>query len=34
MSERSRSSFRSVALAITWRTVHNFITNPALFVPR
>jgi ABC-type multidrug transport system permease subunit len=33
MSERSRSSFRSVALAITWRTVHNFITNPALFVP-
>jgi ABC-2 type transport system permease protein len=29
----SGSSFRSVALAIAWRTVHNFITNPALFVP-
>jgi ABC-2 type transport system permease protein len=29
----SRGGFRSVALAIAWRTVHNFITNPALFVP-
>jgi ABC-2 type transport system permease protein len=29
----SQGGFRSVALAITWRTVHNFITNPALFVP-
>jgi ABC-2 type transport system permease protein len=26
-------SFRSVALAIAWRTVHNFLTNPALFLP-
>ena len=29
----SRGSFRSVALAVAWRTVHNFATNPALFVP-
>jgi ABC-2 type transport system permease protein len=29
----SRSSFRAVAGAITWRTVHNFIHNPALIVP-
>jgi ABC-2 type transport system permease protein len=28
-----RGSFRSVALAIAWRTVHNFITNPSLFLP-
>jgi ABC-type multidrug transport system permease subunit len=29
----SQGGFRSVALAIAWRTVHNFTTNPALFVP-
>jgi ABC-2 type transport system permease protein len=29
----SGSSFRSVSLAIAWRTVHNFLTNPALFLP-
>jgi ABC-2 type transport system permease protein len=25
--------FRSVALAVAWRSVHNFFTNPAFFVP-
>jgi ABC-2 type transport system permease protein len=29
----SRSSFRSAALAIAWRSIHNFLTNPALFMP-
>ena len=29
----SQGSFRSVAGAIAWRTVHNFLTNPALFLP-
>jgi ABC-2 type transport system permease protein len=29
----SQGGFRSVAMAIAWRTVHNFINNPALFVP-
>jgi ABC-2 type transport system permease protein len=29
----SGGSFRSVSLAIAWRTVHNFLTNPALFLP-
>ena len=27
------SSFRSVALAVAWRNLHNFFTNPALFLP-
>jgi ABC-2 type transport system permease protein len=30
---RSRGSFRSVSLAVAWRTIHNFLTNPALLVP-
>ncbi|MGB7588323.1 MAG: ABC transporter permease [Solirubrobacterales bacterium] len=25
--------FRAIALAIAWRSVHNFLTNPAFFVP-
>jgi ABC-2 type transport system permease protein len=29
----SRSSTRSVALAVAWRAVHNFLTNPAFLVP-
>jgi ABC-2 type transport system permease protein len=29
----SRSSFRSVALATAWRSIHNVFTNPALIVP-
>jgi ABC-2 type transport system permease protein len=29
----SRGSFRSAALAIAWRSIHNFLTNPALFMP-
>jgi ABC-type multidrug transport system permease subunit len=27
------SAFRSVALAVAWRNLHNFFTNPALVVP-
>jgi ABC-2 type transport system permease protein len=29
----SRAGFRSTALAVAWRTVHSFATNPALLVP-
>jgi ABC-2 type transport system permease protein len=29
----SRASFRSVALAISWRTIHNFAFNPAFLLP-
>jgi len=29
----SRASFRSVALAISWRSIHNFLTNPAFLIP-
>ncbi len=29
----SRSSFWSVALAVAWRNLHNFFTNPAMVVP-
>jgi ABC-2 type transport system permease protein len=29
----SRSSFTSVALAVGWRNVHNYFTNPAMIVP-
>jgi ABC-2 type transport system permease protein len=29
----SGGSFRSVSLAVAWRTVHNFLTNPGLFLP-
>jgi len=31
--ERGVASFRSIALAVAWRSVHNFFTNPAFFVP-
>jgi ABC-2 type transport system permease protein len=27
------SSFRSVALAVAWRSIHNFLANPALLLP-
>jgi ABC-2 type transport system permease protein len=27
------ASFRTIALAVTWRSVHNFLTNPAFFFP-
>jgi ABC-2 type transport system permease protein len=27
------SRFSSVARAVAWRSIHNFVTNPALFVP-
>jgi ABC-2 type transport system permease protein len=29
----SRGSFASVARAVAWRNIHNWATNPALFVP-
>ncbi len=29
----SRSSFKSVSLAVAWRSVHNFLGNPSLFLP-
>jgi ABC-type multidrug transport system permease subunit len=29
----SRASFRSVALAVAWRTIHNFLHNRALLLP-
>jgi ABC-2 type transport system permease protein len=29
----SRASFRSVALAISWRSIHNFLFNPAFLLP-
>jgi ABC-2 type transport system permease protein len=29
----SRARFRSVALAVAWRNLHNFFTNPALLLP-
>jgi ABC-2 type transport system permease protein len=29
----SGGSFRSVALAVGWRNIHNWITNPALIIP-
>ena len=29
----SRASSRSVALAVAWRAIHNFLTNPAFLVP-
>jgi ABC-2 type transport system permease protein len=29
----SGASFRSVALAVAWRTLHNFFRNPALLLP-
>jgi ABC-2 type transport system permease protein len=30
---RSVASFRAVALAVAWRSVHNFLSNPAFLVP-
>jgi ABC-2 type transport system permease protein len=29
----SRASTRSVALAVAWRSIHNFLTNPAFLLP-
>ena len=29
----SRASIRSVALAVAWRSIHNYLTNPAFLVP-
>jgi ABC-2 type transport system permease protein len=30
---RHSATFRTIALAVTWRSVHNFLTNPAFLVP-
>ncbi len=30
---RRVASFRAVALAVAWRSVHNFLSNPAFFLP-
>ena len=32
-AEARVASFRSVALAVAWRSVHNFLSNPAFLVP-
>ena len=33
MSERRPAGFRTIALAVAWRSIHNFLTNPAFLVP-
>lgn len=33
MSERRTPGLRTIALAVAWRSVHNFLTNPAFLVP-
>ncbi|HEY6731845.1 MAG TPA: ABC transporter permease [Solirubrobacterales bacterium] len=33
MSTNSPAGFRAVALAVAWRSVHNFLTNPAFLAP-
>jgi ABC-2 type transport system permease protein len=30
---RDTASFRAITLAVAWRSVHNFLTNPAFLVP-
>jgi ABC-2 type transport system permease protein len=32
-ADRSSASFRAVALAVAWRSVHNFFSNPAFLLP-
>ncbi|MEX2106346.1 MAG: ABC transporter permease [Solirubrobacterales bacterium] len=33
MSEHRPAGFRAIALAVAWRSVHNFLTNPAFLLP-
>ena len=33
MSTGRAARFRGVALAVAWRSIHNFVTNPALLLP-
>lgn len=33
MSRNSPAGFRTIALAVAWRSVHNFLTNPAFLLP-
>jgi ABC-2 type transport system permease protein len=30
---RGTASFRAIALAVAWRSIHNFLTNPAFLLP-
>jgi ABC-2 type transport system permease protein len=30
---RGTAGFRAIALAVAWRSIHNFLTNPAFLVP-
>jgi ABC-type multidrug transport system permease subunit len=33
VSENRPAGLRAIALAVAWRSIHNFLTNPALLVP-
>ena len=33
MSEHRPAGLRTIALAVAWRSVHNFLTNPAFLIP-
>ncbi len=33
MSEHRPAGLRTIALAVAWRSIHNFLTNPAFLVP-
>ena len=33
MSEHRPAGFRAIALAVAWRSIHNFFSNPAFLVP-
>jgi ABC-2 type transport system permease protein len=33
VSEHSPAGFRTIARAVAWRSIHNFLTNPAFLVP-
>ncbi len=33
MESRNAASFRTIALAVAWRSIHNFLSNPAFLVP-
>jgi len=33
MSENRPAGLRAIALAVAWRSIHNFLTNPAFLFP-
>jgi ABC-2 type transport system permease protein len=33
VESRNAAGFRTIALAVAWRSIHNFLTNPAFLVP-